>query len=710
MRFLKYNSTQPDKKFLLAEESWKVFSQFLSRYQWAFDDPANSPRKTEIAHAILNRGKPGCCTFFRPEGYTCKLRLLHEWAFEKAIFNHRKIYYVSYGNQALLYLDIDLHYQWQKLSDGQEAKQKLNGLFTKFFGGSVLFWSPSSRGFNGYLKVDLLGMDYGIANKVFDRLEDALERFLAFCGNMADFEIKGKIGFLQDDSEYHWAPYGKLPIHHPDWNFAKLEQFKNTPVVTIHRVISLCKMIDGQMPDDVLVRHKEIKNQKGVCPVKANGYFLVTPAIEKAIVQKHGDVWWRVMYAEMYEDQGGNVWLAEKYYRPGQAPLTELEWRKEVKEKHHEDNPEDNLGPTRRREGIPTMVGTNRERSEAETFSAMAAMAGEQSFSDKGHNDKNDGVNSRPFPGKVPQRPCLGIAEVGTGDQPDAGGFLHTVGADPERTHKCQHFAAVRVDDLLTEPDSRKRQHQALLRLARYLKRVPTQEEAFAFIKDKNLYTGDWDDDARRNRRVPDILRFIALNFEPARCAKGSVNVGKYDAWAKKAFPQGMTGQKRGGLTEYMEQYPGSTVHVSSAFIAVFMSVVEFALLIDRNQDNSLPHRRGEELWNALNTVGLVSVKFDARKWAVCRDQLEKHGIIQIIDREYCSGQAMKWDVGTYFPFLGLWKTPKVRSLLGPSPLPIREKRRTEEHNTLLHLQSDSSPVWDSLKRSRPPPVVNNTS
>ena len=701
MSTIQYNSNQADKKSSLIVESWKVFSQFLNRYQWAFDEPGNSPRKSEIAHAILNQGKPGCCTFFRPEGYTCKLNLLRDWAFENAITKHRKIYYVSFGNQVLLYFDIDLHNDWQKLSDGQEAKEKLDGLFTKYFGGSVLFWSPSSRGFNGYLKVDFHGMDYGLANDVFDRLEDALERFLAFCKNMADFEIKGKIGFLLEDGNYHWAPYGKLPIHHPGWNFAKLEQFKKTPEVSIHRVIGLCNMIEAQVPLEVLVHHKENKERRGNSPIEDKGFFLVNPAIEKVLVDKHGEGW-RYKFS-MLRGDGEETWLHKDYLQPGKAPLTESELRKEKDENHHEDN----IGQTRRRAGISAMDRASKEGSEAGTSSALATVVADGALSDRGHNGKNDDVDGRHFTGITQPQPCPEITEVGTGDQPTAGRILHQVGSDRRRTPQWCNFAGIYVDDLLTEPDSFKRQHEALRRLARYLKRVPTQDEAMDFLKQRKLYSGSWEDNlANRDRRVRDILRYIAQTFDPAKCAKGLVNVGKYDAWAKKAFPNGLIGQLRGGMTEYMEPYPGATVQVSSSFISNFLSVVEFALLMDRNEDHSLPHNRAEQLWTALN----VSVKFDARKWAVCRDSLEKHGIIAIIDRNYSSGKAMKWDVGTFFPFLGLWKTPRERSLLGPASLPTRRKRTTQQHNTLLQLQSNLGTVLASLKLPRPPPVAINSS
>src|SRR5882724_11875239 len=197
---LPYISTPGSKKLSLAEESWKVFSPLLCRYQWGKDAPSHSPRKREIASAIRNRGKPGACTFDR-DGDKYILRLLRLRHFERAIAQHHKIFYVSYGKEALLYFDIDLHYNWQRLDDGQEAKQKLDELLQKFFHESFLFWSPSSRGFNGYLKVDLKGMGFEAANEVFDRLEKDLKRFLAYCGNMADFEIKGKIGHMQGDGQ-----------------------------------------------------------------------------------------------------------------------------------------------------------------------------------------------------------------------------------------------------------------------------------------------------------------------------------------------------------------------------------------------------------------------------------------------------------------------------------------------------------------------------
>lgn len=151
----------------------------------------------------------------------------------------------------------------------------------------------------------------------------------------------------------------------------------------------------------------------------------------------------------------------------------------------------------------------------------------------------------------------------------------------------------------MDEPDSFKRQNKALLRYARYLKRVPTHDEAMRLLHDHHLYSGSWEQNlARRRIRVRDILNFIARTFDASKCANGHVNVGKYDEWAKKKFPDGLNG----GKTKYMDEYGNvievsQNIHVSTKFIAVFMAVVEFALMIDKNQDNSVPHDRCKDLW-----------------------------------------------------------------------------------------------------------------
>src|SRR5262249_37517503 len=126
--------------------------------------------------------------------------------------------------------------------------------------------------------------------------------------------------------------------------------------------------------------------------------------------------------------------------------------------------------------------------------------------------------------------------------------------------------------------------------------------------------------------------------------------------------------------------------------------------ITNKNLDNSLPHKRARELWEALYAKGLVSVPFCSRKWAVCREEMVWHGIVVVTDRDYHSGKAMRWAVGPYFPFLGLWKGCKVKSLQGSGSFRKRLKRRQEGHNTLLRQQRrkiSSEAIWVP---ARPPP------
>jgi hypothetical protein len=640
MKQISYSSIPPSKFPTLAEATWQEFSRFLSPYQWAIDDPSHSPRAIEIAKAIQNRGQRGACTSYPENGEKVVLRPLHAWAFEKALHN-RKIFYVSFGKQALLYFDIDLHYAWQTKQTGQEAQELLTDLSPQ------LFWIESSRGFNGYLKVDLQGKQYHTANQVFERSQKALQLYLAYKGNLADFEIKGRIGYLRN-GEYQW-----LPIHAESWNFPKLQEFQSKATVSLRSLNALCSQIEAHIPAEVLERHKQHKKSLGNAPMVKNERFLVTPAIEKALQEKHGECW-RYLYL-FGIDKEGATWLPLSCYRPDQVPLTESELEEE---KNHERN---------------------------HTQSDRPAMSNRGTLR---HCTREQGESSH------------GVAESGTEDQRHDFPDLRAARTVAHRRNRYN----LDTTDLMDEPDSFKRQKEALFRLSRYLKRVPTEEEALAFLQEKRLFSGDWEDNlTRRILRVRSIVRFIARTFDASKCAKGSVNVGKYDAWAKKNFPNGLRGRKRRALALdcTITERPG--IRISSKFIAAFLSVCEFALLIDKNQDNTLPHKRAKGIWDSLYAKGLIAVPFCARKWATCRQEMVRYGIIQITNRHFGPGKAMEWALGPYFPFLGLWKREKQPSLQGPGCI-TQKKRRRREHNTLLHCQSAKSAEMAYVALCRPPP------
>jgi len=698
-----YISSPVQKKVSLAEVSWQVFRPFLSCYQWAFDHPSHSPRKVEIANAILNKGKDGCCTFTTPQGYRYKLPVLHDRNFKQAIEKRRKLYYVSYGQQALLYLDTDIHKAWQRIEDGREAQGLLSRMLTKFFGEPVLFSSASTLGGNDYLKVNLCGMDYELVNGVFARVQTDFQLFLASCGNLADFEIKGTVGYLRD-GEYHWGNYGKLPIHHPGWNFALLEEFSSRPAVSIHALASLCQQIEAQIPMEVLQRHKAYKESRGDEPFWQGDYFLVTPAIEKAIVETHGETW-RYMY-ECSEDQDGNVWIYGQCHRPGQIPLTGREWREIQKREYEEAKREKECGQMEQHElgGLQAVAEGTQGANRPGTRPGMETVASENQRGHQWNDVQSDGDECRNVTGDVlERRPGPRHAASGVRDTANPEGVLRSAGGYPRPP--VSRSLNLNLSDLIGEPDSFKRQKEALFRYARYVKRVPTDEESLDLIEDHNLFSGSWDDrPAKRKTRVRDILKFIARTFDPGKCANGHVNVSKYDEWARKKFPGGLIGHTRSSLDEDGNRVEGQSIHVSPGFVAIFLAVCEFALVTDKNQDHSLPHHRAESIWEALHAKGLVSVPFCARKWAVCREEMVRYGIVVITDRDYHTGKAMKWALGSYFPFMGLWKTIKQPSLLGSGCFTRRLRTTEQEHNTLLRKQSPRMGLETVWMPARPPP------
>jgi hypothetical protein len=190
-----------------------------------------------------------------------------------------------------------------------------------------------------------------------------------------------------------------------------------------------------------------------------------------------------------------------------------------------------------------------------------------------------------------------------------------------------------------------------------------------------------------------------------------------------------LTGKKRKDLTpdgEVVER--GGATRVKPAFLATFLAVCEFAIVMNKNQDQTLPTRRAQALWEALFAKGLVKEKFCARKWAVCREAMARQGVIRITDRSYGPGRAMRWSVGPYYPFLGLWKkhssvvVPREQSTaqgqktglnqeriggVGVSTCGRREEAKSKRHNTLLYKQPVESTACGGCQLPRPPPAAD---
>lgn len=603
----------------LATEIHNFVNWVAHPYRRCFDSPAKSPRNEEVLSAIKNKGKKGGCTFPRETGNFI-IRRLGAWMFgEKTL--RRKHYYTSNVWEALLYFDVDCHRAYQNEADAQAARSMIEREFVKRLGVAPLFLK-SYRGANGYLRVDLTGVDPAGANVVFDELQGAVRLLFAKFGLMADFEVKGTITWQGKDGTIHAGRYGKLPMCADDWTYNWHLRLTKARRVTIAELKTFIADVQALVTHEDVARHEAEKRRAFLThylPVAKDQEWRLAVDMSSGILEG------RLVTFERQK------WIAKNHV--SETLLKKL-WKD--------------------------------------------------------------------------YQPDLSTGSC-SADAPHDNGT-----ATPPR---CTYTSdeKVEVADLRDEPDALVRQRKALLVYARLLKRVPTVDEALKYIKDHGLYSGEWKNSARRSR-VRGILKFIARTFDPNKCVKpndstAAVNIGKYDAWAKKKFPNGLVGCKqRRNVTETFEIVEvKERVAVSWQFISVFVSVCEYCLLLDKNEDGSLPHQRAKDLWNWLYEKNLVAVSFDDRKWAVCRDGLEKLGIIKITDRSYEAKKAMKWAVAPFFPMLGLWKAKKLPSLGEPGDwhdLVDSLIINTEgQHNSLLRQKSVLEADLALVPLAQPPPV-----
>ena len=231
----------------------------------------------------------------------------------------------------------------------------------------------------------------------------------------------------------------------------------------------------------------------------------------------------------------------------------------------------------------------------------------------------------------------------------------------PARTHSWHHSGKGKDN-----PNSFERQHEALLEFCRRLGRVTTQQEALDYIRSNRLFTESWEDNKARPPRVKWILRYIAKTFDPAKCrgVRHEVPIGKYDNWAIHHVGT-IRGQGRKIVDEYGDVHVRENRYtIDRRFVSTFLSIVEYCLIISPNEDGSLPQARAEDIWNRCYEGGQTQMPFSQKKWAICRDWLEKQGVIKVVDRDWHRGKAMRWKVLDLFFRLPVWWRREKRPAL----------------------------------------------
>ncbi len=272
------------------------------------------------------------------------------------------------------------------------------------------------------------------------------------------------------------------------------------------------------------------------------------------------------------------------------------------------------------------------------------------------------------------------------------------------------------LGDYSDRPNSYDRQQAALLELCRRLRRVATVEEGLAFIKKNGLFTGAWhENEHRRQARVKYLLARIAKTFDPAKCKAHCcpVEVGKFDNWAA-AHVGTLRAKARYDVNEQGEVVQRrNRLRIDWRFVSVALSIIEYALVVDPNEDESFPEAWAEAIWRSCQAAGRTEINWNSRKWEAVRDWLEQQGVIKITDRNWRfghgDGQAMKWAVTDDFERLPVWWKRKKE----PSPneavlladfLALKNRAAPPPLNAYPHTGADHRSFSSVPTRSRPPP------
>jgi len=216
------------------------------------------------------------------------------------------------------------------------------------------------------------------------------------------------------------------------------------------------------------------------------------------------------------------------------------------------------------------------------------------------------------------------------------------------------------------------------LELARKLGRVPTTEEALGHLRVNGLHTGTWEEnEAKRAEGIRYNLDYISKTFDPAKLARSlpldlaAIDLTEHVGWVERHYPDGIC--------------PAMAEDVS-----VFLAITKFCLVVDPNENGSLPFQRFQSIWQKLYASGLLKRQFRWDRRQQIRDRLKPEGVVEVFGRPE-RRNAQKWRIGHNFPdydrLSSLFEgSPSITTPLSAS----KEDGREERGNDLtLCLQDD---------------------
>jgi len=240
--------------------------------------------------------------------------------------------------------------------------------------------------------------------------------------------------------------------------------------------------------------------------------------------------------------------------------------------------------------------------------------------------------------------------------------------------------------------------------------RFPTTDEALDWLHEHGRYSGDWEkNEAKRARRVGQILRYTQRTFDPGKLSTGEhrtvqLDVGRFRWWVRDHFGAGLAVQvpDYSRFDPFTMTAPVSHLFIPAEFIQTFLAVAEVCLRDDPLGNCAVPTNRIKRLWAMVEG----GASWNQPYYQIVRDRLDRMGIITITDRDHHPGKAWRWESGEDFPE-GTWQEEqrKLRKRIkGPSGDGNELYRERREHNTLYQDMPDFEPLEASIPLVRAPP------
>ena len=229
--------------------------------------------------------------------------------------------------------------------------------------------------------------------------------------------------------------------------------------------------------------------------------------------------------------------------------------------------------------------------------------------------------------------------------------------------HQCK------IDELRNEPDAKRRQLHSCFILANVLKRPPTANEATDFIRDYDLYSGEWVNH-KRPARIRGIVNFISRTFDAGKCGSGKSfkfdpeRSGAYE-WAAKKFQSDHVAKHEShqglridpttlAVTGDGRVYKRNA-KVTVREIAQYFELMEECRKTSKHGDGGIPEDRAEEMWSCLYDTAQVETAWNSHRFRYVRDLLHGLGIL-ICDYIKTRNKSYCYQTGKYHPFEKRWK------------------------------------------------------